>query len=523
MKKQNTFKNIGITVGILAVALLCSFTLQELHVEKHSMTTFVFAVFLISLLTDGYIYGVISAILGVLAVNYAFTFPYFQWDFITTSNLISAVIMVIIAILTGTLTTKLKEHEAMKAESEKERMYFQWDFITTSNLISAVIMVIIAILTGTLTTKLKEHEAMKAESEKERMHFQWDFITTSNLISAVIMVIIAILTGTLTTKLKEHEAMKAESEKERMRANLLRAISHDIRTPLTTIYGASSTLREKKESLTTEQQDRILKSIQEDAKWLTRMVENLLSITKIDDGRVKIIKVPIVLDELMDSVENLLSITKIDDGRVKIIKVPIVLDELMDSVMRKFHAGYPEQEVNLDIPDEILVIPMDAILIEQVLVNLLENAVLHADGMTKLTLRPEQEVNLDIPDEILVIPMDAILIEQVLVNLLENAVLHADGMTKLTLRVFTIGDQAIFEIEDDGCGIKKERLHHIFTGCYDALEENSDTQKRNAGIGLSVCATIVKAHGGEISVENRREGGAVFHFSLAKEDEVADE
>ena len=352
MKKQNTFKNIGITVGILAVALLCSFTLQELHVEKHSMTTFVFAVFLISLLTDGYIYGVISAILGVLAVNYAFTFPYFQWDFITTSNLISAVIMVIIAILTGTLTTKLKEHEAMKAESEKERM----------------------------------------------------------------------------------------------RANLLRAISHDLRTPLTTIYGASSTLREKKESLTTEQQDRILKSIQEDAKWLTRMVENLLSITKIDDGR------------------------------VKIIKVPIVLDELMDSVMRKFHAGYPEQEVNLDIPDEILVIPMDAILIEQVLVNLLE-----------------------------------------------NAVLHADGMTKLTLRVFTIGDQAIFEIEDDGCGIKKERLHHIFTGCYDALEENSDTQKRNAGIGLSVCATIIKAHGGEISVENRREGGAVFRFSLAKEDEIADE
>ena len=90
---------------------------------KDRMTTFVFAVFLISLLTDGYIYGVISAILGVLAVNYAFTFPYFQWDFITTSNLISAVIMVIIAILTGTLTTKLKEHEAMKAESEKERMH----------------------------------------------------------------------------------------------------------------------------------------------------------------------------------------------------------------------------------------------------------------------------------------------------------------------------------------------------------------------------------------------------------------
>lgn len=352
MKKQSIIKNIGITAGIFALALLCSFVLQELNVEKHSITFFIFAAFLISLLTDGYIYGVISAILGMLAVNYAFTLPYFQWDFITTSNLISAIIMVIIAILTGTLTTKLKEHEAMKAESEKERM----------------------------------------------------------------------------------------------RANLLRAISHDLRTPLTTIYGASSALREKRNILTMEQQDLILKSIQEDSKWLTRMVENLLSITKIDDGR------------------------------VKILKTPIVLDELIDSVMTKFHAGYPEQEVNLDIPDEILIIPMDAILIEQVIVNLLE-----------------------------------------------NAVLHAKGMTKLTLSVFTIGNQTVFEVEDNGCGIKKELLHHIFTGCYGAMEDHADVKKRNAGIGLSVCATIIKAHGGDISAENRRDGGAVFRFTLAKEDEAVEE
>ena len=237
--------------------------------------------------------------------------------------------------------------------------------------------------------------------------------------------------------------MKAESEKERMRANLLRAISHDLRTPLTTIYGASSALREKKDSLTEEQKDTILQSIQEDSKWLARMVENLLSITRIDEGR------------------------------IQIIKTPTVLDELIDSVMMKFMAGYPEQRVIIDIPEEIVVIPMDAILIEQVLVNLLE-----------------------------------------------NAVFHAKGMTKLILRVFTLGDQAVFEVEDDGCGIKKDRIHTIFSGYLGEIDQNSDDKKRNMGIGLSVCATIIKAHGGDISAENRKDGGAIFRFMLDKEDEA---
>lgn len=352
MKKQNIIKNVIIAAGILVLAMVCSLFMQRLDIQKHSTTIFVFAVFLISLWTDGYIYGVISSFVGMLAVNYAFTYPYFEWDFITTSNFVSALIMATIAILTGTLTTKLKEHEAMKAESERERM----------------------------------------------------------------------------------------------RANLLRAISHDLRTPLTTIYSASSTLREKKGSLTEEQKDTILRSIQEDSKWLTRMVENLLSITKIDDGR------------------------------VKIIKTPTVLDELIDSVMMKFKNDYPEQEITVELPDGIVIIPMDAILIEQVLVNLLE-----------------------------------------------NAICHAEGMKTLILRVFTLGDQAVFEVEDDGCGIRKDRLGTIFTGSYKAMEDSSDRQKRNAGIGLSVCATIIKAHGGDISAENKKSGGAIFRFMLHKEDGSDDE
>lgn len=351
MKTQKIIKNIGISLVILVLAIIFSMVFMRLNVLEHSTTIFVFAVFLISMLTDGYIYGVMSGILAMLAVNYAFTSPFFSWDFITPVNFISASIMVIIAILTGTITTRYKEQEAMRVESEKERM----------------------------------------------------------------------------------------------RANLLRAISHDLRTPLTTIYGASSTLYENHKSLTEEQTMKVIKSIQDDSMWLIRMVENLLSITKIDDGR------------------------------IKIIKTPTVLDELIESVNTKFTSRYPDQKMELELPEDIVVIPMDAILIEQVLINILE-----------------------------------------------NAVFHAKGMTKLILRVTTVGEKAVFEIEDDGCGIKKERLHHIFTSSF----ENSDSSpdgRRNAGIGLTVCATIIKAHGGEITAENKKTKGAIFRFELDREEMTDDE
>lgn len=201
---------------------------------------------------------------------------------------------------------------------------------------------------------------------------------------------------------------------------------------------------ESGENYTKEQRIKILKGIQEDSDWLMRMVENLLSITRIDEGK------------------------------IKIIKTPTVLDELIDSVMVKFHKRYPQQEVYLDLPEDIIIIPMDAILIEQVIFNLLE-----------------------------------------------NAVLHADGMTELILKVFVLGQQVVFEVSDDGCGIEKDRLSGIFNGSYHLFEDkasSADSQKHNSGIGLSVCQTIIKAHDGVIVAENNTKGGVVFRFSLNREE-----
>ena len=150
MKIKKVIKDIIVSVVALFFAFVLSIQFQKLNVGEHITTIFVFAVFMISLFTTGYLYGIIAGVIGTVAVNYAFTYPYFAFDFIDPSNAISAVIMVTVAIITSLLVTKIKYHEAIKAEGERERM----------------------------------------------------------------------------------------------RANLLRAISHDLRTPLTTIYSASTMLKD---------------------------------------------------------------------------------------------------------------------------------------------------------------------------------------------------------------------------------------------------------------------------------------
>lgn len=122
MNIKKITKNILLSLGIFLLAVVLSILFQKLEVGEHITTIFVFAVFLISLLTDGYAYGIISAIGGMLAVNYAFTYPYFALDFISPVNLISAIIMTAVSILTGMLTTKIKNYEAEKAK-ERTRAY----------------------------------------------------------------------------------------------------------------------------------------------------------------------------------------------------------------------------------------------------------------------------------------------------------------------------------------------------------------------------------------------------------------
>lgn len=350
IKYKLKLKDFLFSIAVLALTFLLSFLIQFIFkTDTLVPTIFVLGVFFVSLKTEGYVWGVLASLVGVMLVNFAFTMPYFEIDLITPVNTFAAIVMLVIAIMTSALTTQVKQQEKIKAESEKERM----------------------------------------------------------------------------------------------RGNLLRAVSHDLRTPLTSIYGATSAIMENYDSISKEKQIRLLKEIHEDSQWLIRMVENLLSVTRIDD-----------------------SITKIT-------KTPVVLDELLDSVIVKFNKHYPNQKV-------------------QVLV----------------------------PNEFISIPMDAILIQQVLMNIMENAIMHAEGMTELDVSVRTEDNKAIFEIKDNGCGILEDRISNLFTGYLDRdTSVPTDGSRNNMGIGLSVCSTIIKAHGGTIYAQNRPEGGALFGFSLDMEDE----
>lgn len=348
---KQTLKDLIFTVVVLGVIYFLGFYLQfEFDTDTLVPTLFVLGAFLVSLQTEGYLWGILASLASVILVNFTFTAPYFAIDLITPANLFAALVMLVVAIMTSTLTTQIKEQEKIKAESEKERM----------------------------------------------------------------------------------------------RGNLLRAVSHDLRTPLTSIYGATSLIMENYDSLDKERQMKLLGEIHEDSQWLIRMVENLLSVTKIDDGI------------------------------ARVTKSEIVLEELMDAVLIKFQKRYPQQKLDVELPDDFICIPMDAMLIEQVLINILENAIVHAKGMTELSL------GVHIEDQ-----------------------------------------KAVFEVADNGCGIQEERLKKLFTGYLEREGAPMDGSRNNMGIGLSVCSTIIKAHGGEIYAKNRPQGGAVFGFALVlgEEDE----
>ena len=324
--KRRTF-DLLITLFIQIITwVICLVAEEKLGIQYSIPAIFTLSVYLISLVTQGYIYGISASLVSVLAVNYAFTFPYFKFNFTIPENLFSAVIMMAVTITTSALTTKIRKQEKMQLEIEKEKM----------------------------------------------------------------------------------------------RANLLRAISHDLRTPLTTIYGSSSTVIENYERMSKEQHLEMVEGIREDAEWLRNMVENLLSVTRIDDGQ------------------------------INLVKTSIVLEELIDSVLTKFEKRYPKQEVKLQMPEEFICIDMDPVMIQQVIMNILENEVKHAKFMTELRL---------------------VITER------ESDVL--------------------FEIMDDGIG---------FTS-------------KDIGIGLSVCETIVKAHGGNLERGNRADGGAIVSFALMKGEE----
>ena len=339
-----------ISLSVLLCATALCFVLRSVESgTNHVSMIFVLAVFLIARFTKGYFYGIAASLLGVLAVNYIFTYPFFKFNFTLSGYPVAMLCMLAVSMVTSALTSQAKNNESIRIEAEKEKT----------------------------------------------------------------------------------------------RSNLLRAVSHDLRTPLTCILGATSAIIENDEVLSKTERINLLREVKEDAQWLIRMVENLLAITRIDG-----------------------------ENSAKIVKKQEAAEELVSDTITKFKKRFPGRTV--------------------------------ADK---------------VPDELLMVPMDAVLIEQVLINLLENAVLHGESADEICLSVMRTGEDALFEVRDNGVGISTEVLPHIFDGRMRKNSEPAADSKRSMGIGLSVCSTIIAAHGGILRAENASEGGAIFRFSLPLKEE----
>lgn len=185
---------------------------------------------------------------------------------------------------------------------------------------------------------------------------QFSFAVSGYPFTFMVMYFISILTSATTFRMKdqarkinEAEKFLAEAEKEKLRANLLRAVSHDLRTPLTSMIGASSSYLENEASLPPKEKRELVSEIYEDANWLLHMVENLLSVTRITDGGASVLK-----------------------------KTPEAAEEVLFDAVSTSRKRYPDLQIKTVIPDEFVTAPMDPLLIKQVLLNLIENAYFHA-------------------------------------------------------------------------------------------------------------------------------------------------
>lgn len=273
-------------------------------------------------------------------------------------------------------------------------------------------------------------------------HPFWEFnmSITGYPLTFLSMLLVSLIISALTSQIKRQEQLRYEMEAEKMSANLLRSVSHDLRTPLASILGASSVLMDADASANVNR-DEMLRQINREAKWLIRVMENLLSVTRFSGGS------------------------------VSLKKDTEVVEEIVGSSIVKFRRNNPTISISVTKPEEILLAPMDATLIEQVLLNLFENVVAHG----------------------------------------ENA-------SHIEVTIARAGNHAVLSVEDDGVGFPESLLKSVFDGRAMLLRSQPDG-RRNMGIGLSVCRSIIRAHGGDITASNRARGGGYVKFWLPCEEE----
>ncbi len=502
-KLQNSVKDILKTLSILsaATAIGIFFRCMGLN-EANIITVYILGVLITAVSTSQRFFSLVSSFLSVLLFNFWFTEPRFTFKAYDPSYLTTFPIMLAAAFITGSLAERIKK-QAVQSANTAYRTQILFD--TNQQLSNEQDMEgIIAVTCGQLkkllkrdiifykTTentlgeplffKFKEETQEKAYlTAEERKVAKWAFdnnkhagagtqmypevkcqylsVRVGQTVFGVLGIvlgewpldsfensIVLSILGECALALKNEEvtreraAADLRAKNEKLRANLLRSISHDLRTPLTSISGNAGILLSNADNIGKEKQRQLYEDIYEDSLWLINLVENLLSVTRIEDGTMKL-------------------------------------------------------RLNAELLEEIV-----------------QEAVHHVEKRCK-----NHKLRVKLSDNLILVKVDARLIVQVLVNLVDNAVKYTPEGSEISIETKQEGTKAVICVSDNGKGISDGAKEHIFEMFYTDSSHGADS-RRSLGLGLALCKSILHAHGGDIVVEDCQPHGASFIFTLpAKE------
>lgn len=491
------------SIFILAAATLLGFAFYDMGFsEANIIMIYILGVVFTSMVTSGKGYSLVSSVVSVLIFNFFFTNPRYTFNAYDNGYPVTFLVMLMTAFLTSTLVVRLKQYtrEAVRT-AYRTKILLETNQMLQSNKPRREIVEIIS----TQLTKLLKRDVIfylaaeeklgspvvfRAEeggdkndylSDNEKAVAAWTFknnkhagATTDTLSSAKCLYLavrinskvygvvgIAIdgkpldtfennitlsILGECAMALENEQAMREKAEadllakNEKLRANLLRAISHDLRTPLTSISGNAGILMTNSDTICEEKKLTLYTAIYDDSMWLINLVENLLSVTRLEDGSMHLNSSAQLMDE--------------------------VIDEALQHIDRK---------------------------------SVEHKLVVHQ------------------PDDFLMVKMDARLIIQVIINMVDNAIKYTPKGSEIVITTARDGNHIVVSIADDGGGIPNEAKKRIFDMFYTVGTGIADSH-RSLGLGLALCKSIINAHGGEISVFDNKPKGAVFRFTLPAEE-----
>lgn len=488
-----------ITAVILAiVTLLGTFFLELGFTESNIIPIYLLGILVVSIVTKGYFCGSTGAVLSVVLYNFFLTEPRLTFHAYNSGYPVTFVIMLTTAILTGTLATKLKDHARLSAQSSfRTKVLFDTNqllqkaqddddiiSITASQLVKLLNKDVIAY--REIDEKLSKSSLFPAEkstynhrllSDDEYAIAEWVLhnkrragagtdvfdsaqclyypVQINTKVCGVVgihidgkpldsfenSVVLSILGECAlaienSRNAKEKELAAVLAKNEQLRADLLRAISHDLRTPLTSISGNASNLISNDTLLDEKTRKQIFLDIFDDSQWLIGLVENLLSVTRIDEGRMN----------FNMSVQ--------------------LMDEVIDEALRHINRKSVEHHITVEYKDDLLLAKIDAKLIMQVIINIVDNSIKYTQEGSEIKITAE--------------------------NTDQFVTVH---------------------IADNGAGIPDNQKERVFEMFFTGEHRIADSH-RSLGLGLPLCKSIINAHGGEILLTDNKPHGSIFTFTV---------